>query len=261
MPRTSSPGTRILRATRRAIRRLDHLRFAAPVSHVYNPLQYAWEAHAHYVERFAGAHRDALLLGMNPGPFGMAQTGVPFGEIAMVRDWMGIEADVGKPPVEHPKRPVLGFDCPRSEVSGRRLWGWAKNRYGSAEHFFARFYVHNYCPLAFMAESGRNITPDKLPAAEREALFAICDKLLRSVVEAVDPRVVIGVGAFAETRARAALDSRALRIGRIPHPSPASPLANRGWEEAVDTALARLGVAAPDHALAAGRARGRTGVC
>ena len=229
--------------TRNLVADLEPLRFAAPVSLVYNPLAYAWASHEQYLRRYGGGTRDVLFLGMNPGPFGMAQTGVPFGEVAHVRDWLGIQADVGKPPMEHPKRPIQGFACTRSEVSGARLWGWAKGRFGTPERFFARCFVANYCPLVFMGESGVNITPEKLPASEREPLFAACDRALRRTVEHLRPRFVVGVGKFAEDRLRAALprDPKVV-VGRIPHPSPASPLANRGWAEAVGVALDALGV-------------------
>jgi single-strand selective monofunctional uracil DNA glycosylase len=218
------------------------LRFAPPVAHVYHPLDYAWSPHARFVERYGKGRKPIVLLGMNPGPFGMAQTGVPFGEIGMVRDWLRIDEPVGKPAREHPKRPIEGFACARSEVSGKRLWGWAQERFRTPQQFFARFWVHNYCPLVFMADSGRNLTPDKLPVAEREPLFAACDRALRAVVAQVRPQLVIGVGQFAEQRARSALGDRELAFGRIPHPSPASPLANKGWAAAAERALADLGV-------------------
>ena len=179
----------------------------------------------------------------NPHPFGMAQTGVPFGEVHMVRGWLGIESPIGRPPVEHPKRPVEGFACHRSEVSGARVWGWARERFGTPEAFFARFFIANYCPLVFMGESGVNITPDKLPRSEREPLFEACDRALRRTVEHFRPRFVIGVGKFAEDRIRAALAAMPGPIvGRVPHPSPASPLANGGWAELMDRALAELGI-------------------
>ena len=202
------------------------LRFGAPVAAVYNPLEYAFAPHAEYLRRFGKGRKEVLLLGMNPGPFGMAQTGVPFGEVAAVRDWLGID----------------GFSCARSEVSGQRLWGWARDRFGTPAAFFRRFFVHNYCPLVFMTDSGSNLTPDKLPARERAPLLAACDDALRAVVRATRPRLVIGVGAFAEQRAREALGELDVRIGRIPHPSPASPLANRGWAAAVERELRALNV-------------------
>jgi single-strand selective monofunctional uracil DNA glycosylase len=218
------------------------LTFSAPVTHRYNPLVYARGAHHRYLATYGAGTREVLLLGMNPGPWGMAQTGVPFGEVALVRDWLGIEAPVARPAGEHPKRPVQGFACPRSEVSGRRLWGWARDRFGTAEAFFARFFVANYCPLVFMEASGRNRTPDKLPAAERAPLFAACDIALRDTVAALRPRWVLGVGKFAEDRARAALDGYDGVIGRVTHPSPANPRANRGWEPLVEAELGALGV-------------------
>lgn len=231
-----------IRINRQLVRDLADLDFAPPVAHVYNPLVYARRSAERYLERFARPGPEAFFLGMNPGPFGMAQTGVPFGEVALVRDWLGIEERVDRPEDEHPKRPVLGFDCTRSEVSGARLWGWARERFGEPERFFERFFVWNYCPLVFLEEGGRNRTPDKLPAAERATLFEACDLALRRLVDHLGPERVIGVGKFAEDRAREALGDTAPPLGRILHPSPASPLANRGWAPQAEQQLAALGV-------------------
>lgn len=222
------------------------LTFGSPVAFVYSPLAYAWDAHAAYLERYGEGQRSVLLLGMNPGPFGMAQTGVPFGDVEMVRDWLGIEMPVGRPPAEHPKRPVLGFRCPRSEVSGQRLWGWARTRFETPERFFGQFFVANYCPLVFMTDTGRNLTPDALPIHERLPLFAACDQALRATVDLLEPQYLVGIGRFAEDRARAALPGRALQIGRILHPSPASPAANRDWVGQAELGLRQLGIDLPD---------------
>lgn len=218
------------------------LAFPAPVAYVYRPLDYAREPHEDYLRRWARPGVAAILLGMNPGPFGMAQTGVPFGEVELVRDWLGVRGAVGRPAREHPKRPVDGFACRRSEVSGRRLWGWARQRFGAPEAFFSRFFVMNYCPLVFMDEAGRNLTPDKFSAAAQEPLHAACDRALRAAVHALQPRAVVGVGAFAAARARAALADAEVATGMILHPSPASPAANRGWAEQAERQLAALGL-------------------
>jgi single-strand selective monofunctional uracil DNA glycosylase len=220
---------------------LGRLTFGAPTTHVYNPLLYAREPHRRYNERWGQAPRRTLLLGMNPGPFGMAQTGVPFGDVAMVRDWLGITGRVDKPPREHPARPIHGFDCPRGEVSGSRLWGWARDTFGTPDRFFERFFVVNYCPLVFMEESGKNRTPDKLPAAEKEPLLAACDRALRRIVDHLGAELVIGVGVFAEESAERAVGDRA-RIGRMLHPSPASPRANANWAAQATSELRALGV-------------------
>lgn len=228
-------------AARRLSDALDGMRFAAPVSHVYNPLTYAWAPNALYLQRYGQGRKRVVFVGMNPGPFGMVQTGVPFGEIAAVRDWMGIEAEVRKPQEENPKRPIEGFACARSEVSGRRLWGLFAERFGTAEAFFTEHFVANYCPLAFF-DGGRNLTPDKLPAAEQGPLLAACDTHLREVARLLQPDWVIGVGAWAEQRARLALEGMPVRFGRVLHPSPASPAANRGWSEAATRQLCEQGV-------------------
>lgn len=219
----------------------DRLAFAEPIAHVYHPLAYAWDVHRAYCARFAATRKRVLLVGMNPGPFGMAQTGVPFGEVAHVRDWMRLDGRVDAPADEHPKRPIQGFACPRSEVSGRRLWGCFAERFGSAEAFFAEHFVANYCPLVFMQDGGRNSTPDKLPAGERTALFAPCDDHLRALLDALRPTWVLGVGRFARDRCAAALGGDA-QIGWILHPSPASPAANRGWAAAATRQLREQGV-------------------
>jgi len=218
---------------------LGKMRFAPPVTHVYNPLDYARDTHERYLRRYGDGPKRVVFLGMNPGPFGMVQTGVPFGEVAAVRDWLGLEGPVGQPERVNPKRPVEGFACTRSEVSGRRLWGLFQERFGSAEAFFAEHFVANYCPLAFFDE-GRNLTPDKLPAAEQRLLLAACDAHLRALVAAFEPEWVIGIGGWAEARALEAV--KGVKIGRILHPSPASPAANRGWSQAASRQLAELGV-------------------
>ena len=211
------------------------------VPYVYNPLAYARAPNEAYLERWGSkTPREVLMIGMNPGPFGMAQTGVPFGDVAMVRDFVGITGPVGKPPREHPARPIAGFACPRSEVSGTRFWGWARDRFGTAERFFDRVYVANWCPLVFMDESGRNRTPDRLPAAERARLFRACNEALTRVAEVLRPTLVVGVGGFAAKRAREALGDTAT-IGCILHPSPASPAANNDWAGRVDDQLRELG--------------------
>jgi single-strand selective monofunctional uracil DNA glycosylase len=221
---------------------VDTLSFDPPVTHVYNPLDYAAASHEDYVQRYARKSCEVLLLGMNPGPFGMAQTGVPFGDVELVRDWLGVEAPVGQPAQVHPKRPIEGFACTRREVSGSRLWGWARDRFREPDVFFDRFYVHNYCPLCFMEESGRNFTPDKLRAEQKATLFTACDQALADLVSWLDPHFLVGVGAFAEARIRAAVRETDATIGRIPHPSPASPVANRGWAPAAEAAFEALGV-------------------
>jgi single-strand selective monofunctional uracil DNA glycosylase len=221
---------------------LRPLRFGPPVTHVYNPLEYARAPYEQYLKLYANHPKEIVLLGMNPGPWGMAQTGIPFGEVHAVRDWLQIEAPVATPPEVHPKRPVQGFACPKSEVSGRRLWGWARKTFHTPKRFFSRFFVANYCPLVFMEESGRNKTPDNLRATERKPLIAVCDLALQRTIQWLKPRLVIGVGNFAAKRAQYALAGMDVAVGRITHPSPANPKANRGWDSLVTEELRSLDI-------------------
>lgn len=219
--------------------RTSKLRFSPPVAYVYNPLDYAWPVAKAYCDRWGKGKREVLFLGMNPGPFGMGQTGVPFGEIAIVRDYLRLDGAIGAPARFHEKRPVLGFSSSRSEVSGKRLWGAFRERFPEAEDFFVRSIVLNYCPLLFLSESGANLTPDKLVRSERTELEAICDRALAEAVAVLQPKHIVGVGAYAAKRA-------ALVTGReivtMPHPSPASPAANKDWAGAARRALESAGL-------------------
>jgi single-strand selective monofunctional uracil DNA glycosylase len=224
---------------------VSRLTFSRPVTHTYNPLIYARRGYDRYVAAFGGSVKPVVLLGMNPGPFGMAQTGVPFGDVEMVKGWMGISAQVTMPAAPHPRRPISGFSCTRREVSGSRLWGWAKQRYGTPAAFFKQFFVLNYCPLVFMEAGGRNRTPEKLPAAEKKRLFRVCDQALVKSIEIIKPQWVVAIGGFAEKRIQAALKNMGLKTGRITHPSPANPRANRGWVSLVESELAAMGIDLP----------------
>lgn len=224
----------VIDAARALCAEMETLRFEAPVAFTYNPLTYAWAGHEEYIRRFAAGQKDVLYLGMNPGPFGMAQTGVPFGEVAAVTLWMGITASIGQPPATHPKRPVQGFNCPRSEVSGRRLWGLFEEMYGSADNFFRHAYVANYCPLIWMSETGANITPTQLPKEQVQQVDAACQRHLVRLIEILQPKCLVGVGAYALKQleiAASALPERSFTLGTILHPSPASPVANKFWPE------------------------------
>ncbi len=217
-------------------------KFGPPVACVYNPLEYAWSPHAGYLRRFGQGHREIVLLGMNPGPWGMVQTGIPFGDIEMVRDWLGISGHVYQPEIVHPRRPVEGFECHRREISGHRLWGWARATFTTPELFFKHFFVVNYCPLCFFDAGGGNRTPDRLGPEEREPLFAACDRALHAMASALQPRLVIGIGRFAENRARAALADLPLVVAGVLHPSGANPRASRDWGGQMNAALNMLGV-------------------
>lgn len=237
-----SQADTLIRAAGKLRNAVDKLQFAAPTAYTYNPLRYAWAPHRTYIKRYGNSRKRVLFLGMNPGPWGMAQTGIPFGEISAVSDWMGIDDPVQHADPEHPKRPIEGFACQRSEVSGRRLWGAFAERFGSAEDFFRDHFVINFCPLVFMEDSGRNRTPDKLPAAEREPLDAICQRHLRSCVRCLQPDYIVGVGRFAELQAQACCADLGVEVCRILHPSPASPLANKGWAPRMQQEMIDAGI-------------------
>lgn len=232
----------LIEISRRLSLALKSLNFASPVHTVYNPLDYAWENFRLYLERWGRRPKRVVYLGMNPGPWGMAQTGIPFGDVESVGNWLGLDGQIRQPEGMHPKRPILGLECPRVEVSGSRLWGWVRDRWGQPDAFFEENFVLNYCPLVFMEVGGKNRTPVNLPADERRPLEALCDQALAETIDSLDPEWIIGIGAFAENRAARVCGGSRRRIAKILHPSPASPAANRGWREQAEAQLERQGV-------------------
>ncbi|MGI9338624.1 MAG: uracil-DNA glycosylase family protein [Gammaproteobacteria bacterium] len=233
---------KLVSANRTLARACGGLRFSPPVAFVYNPAHYARSSIDSYFGKYGNGQKRVLFLGMNPGPWGMAQTGIPFGEVNAARDFLKLGGIVGKPPMEHPKRRIDGFDCPRSEVSGARLWAMFARKFGAAEVFFGGHFVLNYCPLLFLAATGANITPDKLAKSESAPLFAACDIFLRAAVDALRPHYLIGIGAFAEKRLRLLFDNGGAVIGKILHPSPASPAANRNFAQTAEQQLIDIGI-------------------
>ena len=224
---------------------VSELRFGGSVAHVYNPLTYAWAPHSEYLKRYGRGQPSVLIVGMNAGYFGMVQTGVPFGDVEMVRDWLAIQQPVKRPQVEHPKRPIEGFSCPRHEVSGQRLWGWARDTFHTPVRFFAHYFVLNYCPLCFLAQGGANLALEKLPVAERKRLFLACDRAIAAAADALSIRYAVGLGRFATERVAAILGGKAI-CGGAPHPSPANARVGRNWANEMDRALAEMGIRVPN---------------
>ena len=195
----------------------------------YNPLNYAWDAHEAYLRRMGGGGARTVILGMNPGPHGMGQMGVPIAATSVVRDLLDITGiPVNQPEMVDPRRPVVGLEYPREEVSGTRLWGLLAEYYGDAGAIASSVFLVNHCPLMlFSGPRATNITPDKVAGPTAQVLLERCDQHLREVVSALNADRVIGVGKFAESRARSALVDEAVEVVGCWHPSPASPLANR----------------------------------
>ena len=210
---------------------------------VYNPLMYAWDIHEEFIRVSGGRGAKTILMGMNPGPHGMGQMGVPFAATSVVRDLLGISGiDVRKPAISHPKRPVNGLAHPKEEVSGTRLWGLLQDRYGGADQIFQNVFIVNHCPLMILhGPRGTNVTPNNVSGLVVRDLLERCDQHLMEVVMALGAEQVIGIGKYAEKRANLALGEMGIRVRTCWHPSPASPLANRNggkdWRENVSAVL------------------------
>ncbi len=246
---------------------------APPGIVVYNPLAYARPAHEAYLDLFRGPRR-IVIAGMNPGPWGMVQTGVPFGNVGHARQIVTLRSILPETPLDHlvstpslalASRPVLGYRCVRDEVSGRRLWEglcplWAPPEeeaqaldlipgYNRSRDLLRRMlgevFVMNLCPLAFFEDGPRatNVTPDKLPTAWRDRFVgdsSPCHSYFSHILDTFRPEVVLVMGDWVERTVRRW--SGEARLVRLPHPSPANPAANRGWAAAAQRILREAGL-------------------
>ncbi|XP_006616530.1 single-strand selective monofunctional uracil DNA glycosylase [Apis dorsata] len=233
----------VLSVERDLVIELGKITFHSPIEYVYSPLEYAFNIHTMYVQKYCNTVKKILFLGMNPGPWGMSQTGVPFGEISMVRDWLKIYGPVGKPVKEQPNRKITGFQCNRSEISGKRLWGLFQKLCGSPEKFFQQAYIHNYCPIALMKKNGCNITPAEIKGSEIQILQSSCDKALLDIIKIIKAEIVIGIGGYAEKRAQFVIQSSKLpiKVLCLPHPSPRA-VNNKNWNEKATKKLSEFGL-------------------
>ncbi len=211
------------------------------IAYVTNPLNYVWEYHESYLSQYSGLGATTLLLGMNPGPYGMAQCGVPFGATHIARDFLNITGEFTQPIGRHPKRPIEGLNLERQEISGKRMWGLLKEIWITPEEIHKNVFLVNHCPLLLLGDSGRNITPDKISGLTAKKLLKACDEHLREIVLELGITRVIGIGKYAEKRALLALKDLDVEITTCWHPSPASPLANRNdgadWKANVTNVL------------------------
>ncbi|XP_045207179.2 uncharacterized protein LOC123559429 isoform X2 [Mercenaria mercenaria] len=238
-------GAQYLQIEQRICQKMLPIKYGYPVTVVYSPLTYAFQTHRDFVSKFCTSERTILFLGMNPGPYGMSQNGVPFGEALTTRNWLKITGDVYKPEIEHPKKLITGLACTRNEVSGARFWGLFQKICKVPANFFKNCFVYNFCPLAYMSESGKNITPPQLVHSELDQINEACDAGLVELVKLLNIRMVIAVGKFVQQRASKALHNAGImniKVECILHPSPINPHANKGWEQIVAKQLIEMNV-------------------
>lgn len=212
----------LLTLDKQTIKKMDVLKFdKKKVQYVYNPVDYAYAGYSRYVRKYLKSSKKILFVGLNPGPYGMCQTGIPFGDVSTVKEWMELEMDISKPLDECPKKPVDGLKCTTVEQSGKRFWGFFKKKCGAADNFFRNAFVINYCPIAFFDRSGKNVTPNELEVSSREELEKICDEYLEKVVEMVKCEIIICVGRYAEHKVKSIfIDNSEINILYMKHPSP-----------------------------------------
>ena len=238
----------LIKASRQLATRCAAIEFPADINLIYHPLIYAAAPYEEYLRKFAAGPKRNIFIGINPGPWGMVQTGIPFGEINAVQNYLKIRTAAVAPAVNYPELPILGPTCRRAEVSGKRLWGLIAATFPRAEDFFADNLIFNYCPVFFSRVTGGkrvNVTPDKLPRPVREQLYAPCDEFLGQATTLLEPKFLIGVGGFALKRLTEIFPNPDFIISSITHPSPLNAQANKNFSGLAGDKLRALGAWKP----------------
>ncbi|KAH8271369.1 hypothetical protein KR018_007666 [Drosophila ironensis] len=217
---------------------LEELEPASNIACIYNPLVYASRLHGDYLRRYLSGPKKLVLVGMNPGPNGMGQTGIPFGNVRTVKVMMQLSGTVDKPAVEHPKRPVVGLDCHIEEPSGVRLWELFLRLSGNMDTFSQQCFVHNFCPLAFFDEAGRNLTPSELKGTYKTRIRDLCLEALEQQLALLKPTIVVAVGEYVHSVLKRSdyCKSDSISVLRLAHPSPRS-VNNTNWPEKAEAFL------------------------
>ena len=200
------------------------------IDFVYNPLNYAWKPHKHYLEKYGTLGAKTIIMGMNPG-HGMGNTGIPFGCPEKVKSYLEItDLEVKEPSKIHPKREIKGLQCEKAEISGKRIWSLIEEIHGLPTEAFKHIFVLNHFPLWMFNAAGQNITPDKLKSSSTKEIFDVCNQYLVDILQVLGCKSIIGVGKYAQKMAHLAIVNANLGhviVDEIPHPSPANPLANK----------------------------------
>jgi len=187
-----------------------------------DPTRYCRSAWAAYLQ-MAARLGCVLVVGMNPGPHGMAQTGVPFTDPWIVDelDLQAPRADV--PPADipavgswrhrsHRARGVLGS---KREESAKRLWpllreicapyaavGPSADKIAEATRRVCNeVLLVNALPICWLDPAGKNVSAEQVekraPAQVREGLRDLVNEWLQAVADILRPAAVIGVGRWA----------------------------------------------------------------
>jgi Uracil DNA glycosylase superfamily. len=194
-----------------------------------NVFSYAIDPFLEYLEKAERGSVRTLYLGMNPGPYGMYRTGIPFCDFVTKREFLKITASVDETFIDVDAVRGEKPDEKRREVSGMRLWGLFESVYHSPERFFSSSLVLSYSPLIFFRSEGRraNIALSDVKSLDRKRIEKVSDEFLKRYIKELKCDTLVGIGDYAHRALVRCSDGE--RLLKIAHPSPANPAANGDW--------------------------------
>ncbi len=259
-----TPGRSWGKVWRRSARRWEDLAPAlrrATGWRIWNPGLYGETWHARFRRLYRPGQHPLVVFGLNPGPYGMAQTGIPFTDIRrlvsalpdLAAELRGRGERVEPPGLAPPGlRPYLSRSFESSAV---RVYRFLKKGWGGAERGWTEVVVANPCTLLFIDPAeGKNRTPADLARAARlrgsgrdqvrelvESFGRIRIRCAVESIEALSPRGAILLGKDVQAALGPAL-RRILGEARVipwEHPARAVP---ESWASGLLSALRRRGL-------------------
>jgi single-strand selective monofunctional uracil DNA glycosylase len=217
---------------------------------VLDPSRYGERWHAPFRRLYPPRARPLLVFGLNPGPYGMAQTGIPFTDLKRLAQGLPrLAAELARSG-ERLSLPGLApsslqpFLTRTFESSSVRVHRFLRLAHGSAERAFREVVFVNPCPLLFIDRAlGENRTPADLPRALRAGVDEARVEVVSVAVARLRARgaIVLGRDAAAALSVplRARLGERA--VVEWEHPARAVPDI---WARGLLAALRRRGLLA-----------------
>jgi hypothetical protein len=198
---------------------------------------HALPAYEAFLERYyADAHPPVAAIAMNPGKFGAVQTGIPF------TDWpRGLEL---LPDLDKLVDRSVGLPNPNREQSGRRVYGWGLQRFGSYQELFRHVLFMLTCPVAVLEGQGtrvNNVPLDQLPRREAQRCLDLIVRRVPALLKAAQPKGMLLLGAYAEgVWSALQAEGQAPAIPAVKGLHPAAHMPDPAWIERTDATWLEL---------------------
>jgi len=164
---------------------------------VWNPALYALDIYQEYLTKFPPEPGAILALGLNPGPYGMAQTGIPFTDCRTASGALGMEMTIpGKAPDDLISRLKKANGKWRGtyERSSLGMYRFLILAWGDIKTAYRNWFVGNPCPLLFLDPERWNVTPADPRLRRMKEVGELRQRAVIGFSEILNPRGIVCFG-------------------------------------------------------------------